>query len=202
LKTCGTSHEPWQAASCRRAFRGPRGFGSASVAPQTPHVAADNAKWHGHTTPRPSNPTDHVAAMPIATRTFRVFVSSTSEDLKAERNALQRDVFPKLRIRLASSRMRFTAGPTRKQLQNSDVLTKWWVYAPRDPDHRHHHCGRPIGIAASPSACTRKRERSMTASFSIRRSADGSMERRPTTTRPPGDGASRELPLHQVTETT
>ena len=35
--------------------------------------------------------------MPIATRTFRVFVSSTFEDLKAERDALQRDVFPKLR---------------------------------------------------------------------------------------------------------
>ena len=32
--------------------------------------------------------------MPIATRTFRVFVSSTFEDLKAERDALQRDVFP------------------------------------------------------------------------------------------------------------
>jgi hypothetical protein len=28
---------------------------------------------------------------------FRVFVSSTFDDLKAERDALQRDVFPKLR---------------------------------------------------------------------------------------------------------
>src|ERR1700690_1390389 len=35
--------------------------------------------------------------MPIATRTFRVFVSSTFEDLKEERDLLQRDVFPKLR---------------------------------------------------------------------------------------------------------
>ena len=35
--------------------------------------------------------------MPIATRTFRVFISSTFEDLKEERDALQRDVFPKLR---------------------------------------------------------------------------------------------------------
>src|ERR1019366_9775030 len=34
--------------------------------------------------------------MPTATRTFRVFVSSTFEDLKEERNALQREVFPKL----------------------------------------------------------------------------------------------------------
>src|SRR5271157_2939043 len=34
--------------------------------------------------------------MPIATRTFRVFVSSTFEDLIEERNALQREVFPQL----------------------------------------------------------------------------------------------------------
>ena len=34
--------------------------------------------------------------MPTATRTFRVFVSSTFEDLKDERDALQRDVFPRL----------------------------------------------------------------------------------------------------------
>ncbi len=43
--------------------------------------------------------------MPITTRTFRIFVSSTFEDLKEERNALQRqakpgvphhEVFPKL----------------------------------------------------------------------------------------------------------
>jgi hypothetical protein len=35
--------------------------------------------------------------MPITTRTFRIFVSSTFEDLKEERNALQREVWPKLR---------------------------------------------------------------------------------------------------------
>ena len=35
--------------------------------------------------------------MPVATRTFRVFVGSTFEDLKAERDALQREVFPRLR---------------------------------------------------------------------------------------------------------
>ena len=35
--------------------------------------------------------------MPITTRTFRVFVSSTFEDLKQERDALQREVFPQLR---------------------------------------------------------------------------------------------------------
>lgn len=35
--------------------------------------------------------------MPQQTRTFRLFVSSTFEDLKEERDALQREVFPKLR---------------------------------------------------------------------------------------------------------
>jgi hypothetical protein len=35
--------------------------------------------------------------VPGVTRTFRIFVSSTFEDLKAERNALQKHVWPKLR---------------------------------------------------------------------------------------------------------
>ena len=47
--------------------------------------------------------------MPIATRTFRVFVSSTFEDLKEERNALQRDVFPKLRTLCEEHGARFQA---------------------------------------------------------------------------------------------
>jgi Domain of unknown function (DUF4062) len=34
--------------------------------------------------------------MPTATRTFRVFVSSTFEDLRAERDSLQEKVFPEL----------------------------------------------------------------------------------------------------------
>jgi WD40 repeat protein len=47
--------------------------------------------------------------MPRATRTFRVFVSSTFEDLKEERNALQRDVFPKLRALCDQQGARFQA---------------------------------------------------------------------------------------------
>lgn len=35
--------------------------------------------------------------MAQATRTFRIFVSSTFHDLKEERNALQEKVFPRLR---------------------------------------------------------------------------------------------------------
>src|SRR5208337_3298869 len=49
------------------------------------------------------------SAMPIATRTFRVFVSSTFEDLKEERDALQRDVFPKLRTLCEQRGARFQA---------------------------------------------------------------------------------------------
>jgi WD40 repeat protein len=42
-------------------------------------------------------------------RTFRVFVSSTFEDLKAERNALQRYVFPRLQELCRSQQARFQA---------------------------------------------------------------------------------------------
>ena len=47
--------------------------------------------------------------MPIATHTFRVFVSSTFEDLKLERDALQREVFPKLRTLCEQHGARFQA---------------------------------------------------------------------------------------------
>ena len=47
--------------------------------------------------------------MPIATRTFRVFVSSTFEDLKEKRNAFQRDVWPKLRTLCEQHSTRFQA---------------------------------------------------------------------------------------------
>ena len=44
-----------------------------------------------------------------ASRTFRIFVSSTFSDLKAERNALQEKVFPRLRDLAASHGRRFQA---------------------------------------------------------------------------------------------
>jgi hypothetical protein len=47
--------------------------------------------------------------MPTATRTFRVFVSSTFEDLKEERDALHRSVFPKLRKLCEENGARFQA---------------------------------------------------------------------------------------------
>src|ERR1700676_3800220 len=47
--------------------------------------------------------------MPLTTRTFRVFISSTFEDLKEERNALQREVFPHLRELCLSHGCRFQA---------------------------------------------------------------------------------------------
>jgi WD40 repeat protein len=47
--------------------------------------------------------------MPIATRTFRVFVSSTFEDLKAERDALQENVFPEVEKFCSEKGARFQA---------------------------------------------------------------------------------------------
>ena len=47
--------------------------------------------------------------MPRATRTFRIFVSSTFEDMAAERNALQERVFPRLRDLCAEHDARFQA---------------------------------------------------------------------------------------------
>ncbi len=47
--------------------------------------------------------------MPTATRTSRVFVSSNFEDLKAERDALQREVFPRLRKLCEANSARFQA---------------------------------------------------------------------------------------------
>ena len=47
--------------------------------------------------------------MPPSTRTFRIFVSSTFSDLKAERNALQEKVFPRLRELAAAHGCRFQA---------------------------------------------------------------------------------------------
>ena len=44
-----------------------------------------------------------------STKTFRVFVSSTFSDLKEERNALQREVFPKLRELCMKHGFRFQA---------------------------------------------------------------------------------------------
>lgn len=47
--------------------------------------------------------------MPQATRTFRIFVSSTFEDLKEERNALQERVFPELKELCLAHGARFQA---------------------------------------------------------------------------------------------
>ena len=47
--------------------------------------------------------------MAHATRTFRIFISSTFDDLKAERNALQRNCFPRLRRLCAEHGTQFQA---------------------------------------------------------------------------------------------
>ena len=65
--------------------------------------------------------------MPIATRTFRVFVSSTFEDLKEERDALQRDVFPKLRTLCERHGARFQAIDLRWGVRDEAALDRQTV---------------------------------------------------------------------------
>lgn len=60
--------------------------------------------------------------MPIAARTFRVFVSSTFEDLKEEREALQREVWPKLRNLCEQHSSRFQAIDLRWGVRDEAVL--------------------------------------------------------------------------------
>ena len=52
------------------------------------------------------------------TKTFRVFISSTFSDLKAERNALQKDVFPRLRELCQKHECRFQAIDLRWGISN------------------------------------------------------------------------------------
>ena len=60
--------------------------------------------------------------MPIQTRTFRIFVSSTFADLKVERDALQREVFPKLRKLCEAHGARFQAIDLRWGVRDEAVL--------------------------------------------------------------------------------
>jgi hypothetical protein len=65
--------------------------------------------------------------MPTTTPTFRVFVSSTFEDLKAERNALQRDVFPRLRALCEQHGARFQAIDLRWGIRDEAALDQQTV---------------------------------------------------------------------------
>ena len=60
--------------------------------------------------------------MPRATRTFRIFVSSTFEDMTAERNALQADVFPRLNLLCAEHDARFQAIDLRWGVRDETTL--------------------------------------------------------------------------------
>jgi hypothetical protein len=69
--------------------------------------------------------------MPTATRTFRVFVSSTFEDLKDERDALQRDVFPRLSKLCEANNARFQAIDLRWGVRDEAALDRLPVIGPR-----------------------------------------------------------------------
>ena len=60
--------------------------------------------------------------MPQPTRTFRIFGSSTFSDLKEERNALQKYVFPRLRELCARHGCRFQAIDLRWRVREEAAL--------------------------------------------------------------------------------
>jgi len=60
--------------------------------------------------------------MAQASRTFRIFVSSTFSDLKEERNALQKEVFPKLRELCMQHGCRFQAIDLRWRVREETTL--------------------------------------------------------------------------------
>jgi len=60
--------------------------------------------------------------MAIVNKTFRIFVSSTFSDLKEERNALQREVFPKLRNLCMQHGFRFQAVDLRWGIREESAL--------------------------------------------------------------------------------
>jgi len=60
--------------------------------------------------------------MAQASETFRIFVSSTFSDLKEERNALQKQVFPKLRALCMQHGCRFQAVDLRRGVREEAAL--------------------------------------------------------------------------------
>ena len=63
--------------------------------------------------------------MAQSSRTFRIFVSSTFDDLKEERNALQEKVFPRLRDLAAVHGCRFQAIDLRwKDAENPSPISQ------------------------------------------------------------------------------
>jgi hypothetical protein len=64
--------------------------------------------------------TDHFVA--IVNKTFRIFVSSTFSDLKEERNALQRNVFPELKALCSQHGFRFQAIDLRWGVREESAL--------------------------------------------------------------------------------
>jgi len=60
--------------------------------------------------------------MALASKTFRIFVSSTFSDLKEERNAIQRDVFPELKKLCMQNGYRFQAVDLRWGVRDESAL--------------------------------------------------------------------------------
>jgi hypothetical protein len=86
-----------------------------------------------------------VTTIPIEARTFRVFVSSTFEDLKEERYALQRPVFPRLQKLCEQHKA------------SVEAVDLWWGVRPEAPTPSSTSCGSASW--ASPRMHGRKRSR-------------------------------------------
>jgi len=78
--------------------------------------------------------------MAIVNRTFRIFVSSTFSDLKEERDALQREVFPKLRELCMQHGFRFQAIDLRWGVREESALDQQTMKICLD---EIAHCQRP-----------------------------------------------------------
>jgi hypothetical protein len=126
--------------------------------------------WQEHLEPQKTlSSLFRTTAMPIATRTFRVFVSSTFEDLKEERDALQRDVFPKLRTLCEQHGARFQAIDLRWGVRDEAALDQ--QTAPiclreiralpgnRGQAQLHRAARRPLRLAAPARHGSRRRAR-------------------------------------------
>lgn len=83
--------------------------------------------------------------MASGTKTFRIFVSSTFSDLKAERNALQQYVFPRLRDLCAQHGCRFGRSGWWRKPFGTRSKGRW----ASEPTARCASCG--VRFAAPPS---------------------------------------------------
>ena len=115
--------------------------------------------------------------MPQQSRTFRIFVSSTFSDLKAERNALQAQVFPRLRELCQRRGSRFQAIDLRWGVREEAALDQTaapaWPYRTSVSENSSLHAiDPPPSAGQGASSGTAGAVRQTANVSSLRRSAD------------------------------